>query len=131
MKKSTAVLIIITLLLLAVSGFAAYMTYHAKNENRTAYIYRGDELLYTIDLDSVSQSYTIELVSDAGHVNTVEVRKSYGSTQGEIGIISADCPDKICVKTGFIGDGVMPIVCVPNGIMIVIKDSGGQIDAQA
>lgn len=124
MKKGTVVLIIITAMLLTASGVAVYMTYHAKNENKTAYIYRSDELLYTIDLDSVEQTYTIELVSGDGHKNTVEVRR------GEIGIVSADCPDKICVKTGFIGDGVIPIVCVPNEVMIVVRDGGGQIDAQ-
>lgn len=124
MKKSTVILIIVTLLLLAASGIAAYMTYHAKNESKTALIYQGDKLIYTIDLDSVTQAYTIEIISGDGHKNTVEVRN------GKIGIISADCPDKICVNTGFIGDGVMPIVCVPNGVMIVVKDDGGQIDAQ-
>lgn len=124
MKKGTVVLIIITAMLLTASGIAAYMTYHAKNEEKIAYVYRGDELLYTIDLENVEQIYTIELISDDGHKNTMEVRR------GEIGIISANCPDKICVKTGFIGDGVMPIVCVPNEVMIVVRDGGGQIDAQ-
>lgn len=124
MKRTTKILIIVTAVLFAVSGGAAYYSLNVNKDSKVAYIYQNGELLYQIDLETVVQSYTIEIVSDDGDVNVVCVRK------GEIGMLSADCPDKLCVKTGFIGDGVLPVVCVPNGITIIVKSDGGKVDAQ-
>lgn len=126
MKKHRSFIILaaVTLLIAILSGAAAYYSYNRKNVNKTAYIYQDDKLLYTIDLNAVQQPYTIEISCGNG-TNTVQVR------QGEIGVVSADCPDKTCVKTGFIGDGAMPVICVPHGLMIVVRDeNGGAVDAQ-
>lgn len=126
MKKHRSFIILaaVTLLIALLSGAAAYYSYNRKNVNKTAYIYQNDKLLYTIDLNAVQQPYTIEISCEDGS-NTVEVHS------GKIGVISADCPDKTCVKTGFIGDGMVPVICVPHGLMIVVRDeSGGAVDAQ-
>ena len=40
---------------------------------------------------------------------------------GKIAIIEADCPDKICVKTGAISKVGAVIACVPHNILILIK----------
>ena len=40
--------------------------------------------------------------------------------------MSADCPDKLCVKQGFIDRPVLPIACLPNRLVIRLcpaKDS--------
>lgn len=126
MKKhrSFVILAAVTLLLLLLSGAAAYYSYNRKNTGKIAYIYQDDKLLYTIDLNAVEDPYTIEISCESG-TNTVEVHS------GKIGVTSADCPDKTCVKTGFIGDGMMPVICVPHGLMIVVRDeNGGAVDAQ-
>ncbi len=122
--RSFIILAAVTLLIAILSGAAAYYSYNRKNVNKTAYIYQDDKLLYTIDLNAVQQPYTIEISCEDG-TNTVEVHS------GKIGVISADCPDKTCVKTGFIGDGMVPVICVPHGLMIVVRDEdGGAVDAQ-
>ncbi len=36
----------------------------------------------------------------------------------EVRVLEADCPNKICVKTGWIKNGNEYIACVPNGILI-------------
>ena len=44
----------------------------------------------------------------------------------------ASCPDKICVDRGWIDNGVIPIVCLPNKLTIEIRggvDKADQIDA--
>lgn len=121
--KSTVILAFVTLLIFVVSGAAAWYSYHKSNADKTAYIYHGDELLYTIDLNAVTEPYTIEINTEDGS-NTVEVHS------GAIGVTDADCPDRICVDTGFIGDGAMPVICVPHKLMIVVRDRGGDVDAQ-
>ena len=126
MKKHRSFIILaaVTLLLLLLSGAAAYYSYNRKNTDKIAYIYQDDNLLYTIDLNAVKDPYTIEISCEEG-TNTVEVHS------GKIGVVSADCPDKTCVKTGFIGNGMVPVICVPHGLMIVVRDeSGGAVDAQ-
>ncbi|MEG2858121.1 MAG: NusG domain II-containing protein, partial [Clostridia bacterium] len=40
---------------------------------------------------------------------------------GRIRILESDCPDKICVKTGWISRGGQTIACVPLGIVITIS----------
>ena len=39
---------------------------------------------------------------------------------------SANCPDKLCVKQGVIRDSTVPIVCLPNKVVVRIegRDSG-------
>ena len=41
---------------------------------------------------------------------------------GGVSMISADCPDKLCMKRGRISGGDLPIVCLPNRVVISIED---------
>ena len=36
----------------------------------------------------------------------------------KVRVLEADCPNKICVKTGWIKNGNENIACVPNGVLI-------------
>ncbi len=47
---------------------------------------------------------------------------------GSIRVIEADCPDKVCVQTGAISRGTVPIICLPHRLEIVIF-SENDIDA--
>ncbi len=54
---------------------------------------------------------------------------SYEIKDGEIAIISSDCPDKVCIDDGFISLGGQKIVCLPNKTVISIpRDSDDDID---
>lgn len=81
----------------------------------TADIYQSGELLTSIDLSAVSQPYTFTVTGENGCTNEIEVRPD------EIGIISADCPDKLCVHQGFISDSRLPITCLPNRLVIQLR----------
>ena len=43
---------------------------------------------------------------------------------GRIRISDANCPDHVCVDTGWISDGVIPIVCLPHQLVIRIEGGG-------
>lgn len=90
---------------------------------KTAEILQNGEIIRTLDLESVGEPYEFEVVSSDGGYNTVRVE------QGKIAVTDADCPDKICVRQGFIESGTLPIVCLPHRLSIVIKDDGSDIDA--
>ena len=119
MKKgiSTKVLIIICAVLIVASAAAAYFVFAGKS-GRTAEVSVDGEVLYTIDLDTVSQPYTIEL---SGNTLLVE-------TEG-VTVIAADCPDKLCMHAGRLESGALPITCLPNRVVIRLTAEDGSIDA--
>jgi hypothetical protein len=121
MSKKNKILIFVTLLLLVVLTYFSYIIYNKKINNKIAKIYQDGKLIYEINLDKVEEAYTIKIDGDKEHYNIVEVRK------GEIGIIEASCPDKVCVNMGFVSDGLLPITCLPNKLIIEIE--GGEESA--
>ncbi len=44
---------------------------------------------------------------------------------GRIRAVSAECPDHICVKSGFASPG-RPIVCAPNGVSVTVTGIRGE-----
>lgn len=67
------------------------------------------KVLYELDLNSVSEPYDIT-VEYNGHFNIVRVE------HGNIYVLSADCPDKLCMHQANIN--MAPIVCLPNKLII-------------
>ena len=81
------------------------------------------ELIQEIDLEQVGASFTFTVTGEEGLTNTILVE------QGRIRVEEADCPDQICVNQGFISDGTVPIVCLPNHLVIEIVGGGEAFDA--
>lgn len=110
---------LVAVAVLAAAGIAVWLVMkNAPTENPTAEIYQNGELIRVLPL-SEDCEFTISCTEGS---NTVTVR------DGAIMISSADCPDKVCVKTGAISGGAVPIVCLPHRLEIRVK-SGDSIDA--
>ncbi len=121
MKISTKTLIILFSAIILVCIAFIIIGSSIDYEERIAKIYKNGELLYKIELNSVTTPYTIDL---DGNVILVK--------PGQISMQSADCPDKLCVHMGAISNGLRPIVCLPNRVTItVVGESGGEFDAVA
>lgn len=88
-----------------------------------AYIYSSGELVRTIDLSLIQESNQFTVSSASGGKNIIEVRP------GAIGILSADCPDKLCVHQGFLSEPLFPLVCLPNQLVIEIRDGSDTPDS--
>lgn len=115
-------IILITLLgltaLLCILWITAQLPNNGSSESgnrRWADIYQNGDLLESIALDEVVAPYTFTLTGDNGCTNEIQVRP------GSIGILSADCPDKLCVHQGFIDSTLLPITCLPNRLVIQIR----------
>ena len=80
-------------------------------------IYQNGSLLQSICLTSVEEPYTFTVTGEGNVTNEIEVRN------GSIGIISASCPDKLCVHQGFISGSLLPITCLPNRLVIQVRES--------
>ncbi|MCL2071364.1 MAG: NusG domain II-containing protein [Oscillospiraceae bacterium] len=85
-----------------------------KFENPVAQIYQNGELLHNKVPLLQNQDFPL-------NGNLVQVRN------GKIGITEASCPDKICVKTGFV-NGVIPVICLPNRVEVRIANHKSDID---
>jgi len=91
-----------------------------------ARIYKDSKLTETVNLAEITGSFTITVEGsvDARGENDFNVIEA---ERGRIRMLKADCPDGICKRQGWISGGVMPIVCLPNRVVITLE--GGESDA--
>lgn len=106
-------LIIITLLL-AVSAviFGVYSIISGSMDNVQAEILVDGKVVKTISLDE-DKVFSLPEKSNI----LFEIK------DGAIRFSQSDCPDKICVNTGFINKAMQTAVCLPNGISVRIVGS--------
>lgn len=88
-----------------------------------ARVEQDGELIREIDLSEVTEPYEFAVEAENGK-NTVRVEP------GRIAVVKADCPDKVCVRTGYIENGTVPIVCLPHRLAITVTGDG-EYDAVA
>lgn len=69
---------------------------------------------YTLLISAVKEPYEIK-IGDEDMYNIIKIQHN------EISIIEASCKDKICINTGKINNGMTPIVCLPNKVIIEIE----------
>ena len=79
----------------------------------TARVWLDGEIIREIDLGSVVIPSEFDITTELG---TNRVRVEHGSIQ----VVSADCPDQVCVDMGPISGGYVPIACVPHELVIDI-----------
>ena len=116
-KRAVFILILIVILSAAAIVLRGVLTQNAK----TAVIYQNGEIIREINLDGIDVPIEFTIEGDNGQTNDVRAEK------GRIRIESASCPDKICVHQGWIENGVVPIVCLPNKVTIEIR---GNVDSE-
>ena len=122
MSKSTK-WVLALLAAAAVLSTAALVIPPKQEENPVARITLDGELVKEIKLNQVGASFSFTVTGASGLTNTILVEK------GRIRVEEADCPDQICVDQGFISDGTVPIVCLPNHLVIEIAGGGEAFDA--
>lgn len=89
-----------------------------KSPSPTARVVVDGETVRTVDL-SVDGEFDVE--TEDGGFNRISVK------DGKIAVTEANCPDKLCVRRGYVGGGV-PIVCLPHRLSVEFGDGGG-VDA--
>ena len=120
-KKNTrtAALSVTAFLVLVTAACLLYLLVLDKSpQDYVAEIYQDGSLIYSIPLNTVQSTYILDVERKEGGHNRIEIR------QGSIGIIWADCPDKLCVRQGFIHNASIPITCLPNSLVIRLTPTG-------
>ena len=120
-KTRIWVFLILAILVLAAAASALVLTRPAPGT--VAEITVDGELLRTVDLSKVTEPERFTVTTDRGE-NVILLEP------GRICVESADCPDQICVKAGWLADSAAPIVCLPHRLVIEL---GGEteLDAEA
>lgn len=112
LKRRALLLSAFVLFLCLLSCLLIFLRRGEAPEKLTARIYQDGLLMQSIDLHAVTQPYTITISAPDGGYNTLEIRPD------AIGIIDADCPDRLCIATGFASSTRLPIVCLPHRLVI-------------
>ncbi len=108
--------------LVVITGITAFALLRSADvSDPAAEIYLDGKLHKTVPL---SQNTEFTVNSEYGS-NTILV------SDGKIAVVDADCPDKVCISSGAISGGMVPIICLPHRLEIrIISTNEENIDAQ-
>lgn len=112
-RRMDFILIAVVLAAALISAAFVYMTHN-----------KGDMAVINVDGNviselSLSENTTITVEGYQGGSNVVSI------IDGKAYVSEADCPDKICVKTGGISRAGEAIVCLPHRVVVEIKSGNG------
>jgi hypothetical protein len=112
MSKKLKVLIAVVVVVLVLSIVGTVVVLQPSN-SQWVEIVQGNEVLYTINL-ATAKDQDIDIEYNGSH-NVVTI------SNGEIYVSSADCNDHTCVNMGVLKSSSLPIVCLPNRLIIRFK----------
>ena len=93
------------------------------SDSLIAVVTRDGKRMAEIDLNEVQESQYIKF--EDGIKLTVEAEK------GRIRVQDADCPDKICVKYGWLTKPGDQAICMPSKTIVTIKGEGKMVSLLA
>ncbi len=122
-RTRTWVLGIAAVLLLSAAAAIALRSRPASGT--VANLYLDGECIRSVDLSKVEEAEIFTVTCDEG-VNSILIEP------GRICVLTADCPDQVCVASGWLSDSAAPIICLPHRLVIRLEaaadGSGAQID---
>ncbi len=113
--RKAAILTAAFLLLTCLTSIGSLLLPASDDAQYAADIFQNGKLIMSIPLNEETEERIFTVKGENGCVNEIEVRP------GSIGIPSADCPDRLCVRQGFISDTKLPITCLPNRLVIQLR----------
>ena len=119
-KLKNDILLICALLLLALAAWGVLRL--TREQGGEVIVTVDGELTATIPL---TVEATLPVGEGKGFLNVVEVRN------GRVRVAEADCPDKLCVRQGWISYDGESIVCLPHKLVVTVRGTGGDLDAVA
>lgn len=109
--------VFLTILILAAVSFFL-VSVKPSGGKLTAVVTQNGFELYRIGLDEVTDRIELEIGGTYQELLAAE--------NGRIRFEKANCPDQICVNTGWISRPGQVAVCVPAGVIVKITGDGGK-----
>ncbi len=122
LKKGDALIgiVLVSLVLVSFGGLKAYKHFFGSS-GHIAVIIQDGRVLRSMNLDSDLVAETIKVDGKYKHLIIVE--------PGRIRFSEADCPGRICVRTGWLEEAGDTAVCIPDKIIIKVRGRADSIDA--
>jgi hypothetical protein len=115
--------ITVALLSLVLISFAVLYLLQSRpaGEDLTLEIYKNGRLYRKIAMSGATNE-EIKVADPDGHYNVVELK------DGRVRVKEADCPNQICVRTGWLSKPGQISFCAPNKLKVVVKDQSNKVD---
>lgn len=110
--KQTKFWVILIAIILLLSIVASIMIFSSHSDFNYVSIYQNGKLIERINLDTVTLPYDIIIHANENDYNVITVEPC------RICVSDASCPDRVCINTGWLSNGNIPIVCLPNELVI-------------
>ncbi len=118
--KTKRILFILAAAVFLISGIISVYLLFLRPKPEKVRITSDGETLYV--LEPAREEDRLITVEYEGRENVIEIK------DGRVHMLKADCPDHICIETGWLDNG-LPIICLPNRLVIEYED--GRTDAAA
>ncbi|MDD4237270.1 MAG: NusG domain II-containing protein [Desulfotomaculaceae bacterium] len=103
-------------------GFLYLAQHRPAGEGLTIEIHKNGQLYRQMPLSEAADE-EIKITDSEGHYNVVEIK------DGQVRVKEADCPNQICVKTGWLSKTGQISFCAPNKLKVIIKGESNGVDA--
>ena len=110
------------LALLVLAGAAYGILRLTREPGNEAAVTVDGQLVLTVPL---TREATVTVGENRGFRNVVEV------SGGRVRVLDADCPDRLCVRQGWIRYSGESIVCLPHKLVVTVRGSEHDLDAVA
>ena len=107
---------LLALLLLALAVFFGARRFAPAGE--TVLVEQNGEAVFSARLADLAEPQVLEIGGTAVEVSRRGAR-----------FLESDCPDRLCVKAGFLSRAGESAVCLPNRVSVRITGRGGTVDA--
>ncbi len=104
---------------LALGGSLLWLARPQTGERLVAAITVGEETVRTIDL-SRAEDQKFSILEETGKPVTFEIRDH------AIRFLESDCPDKVCINTGFLKNDLDVACCLPNQTAVLVTKEGSK-----
>lgn len=122
LTKRAIILIILIGVIMTLSVIFIIISGRYSSDRKTATIYVDGSVYMTIDLLS-SDDTIIEVTNSKGNINHIQIKDH------NIRMLDSDCKNGLCVSQGWADNSLVPIVCLPNNVVIItgskITENGG------
>lgn len=138
-QKSAEFILTAVLILTAVISLALILI-PGKEKAKSVTVISGGQTVKTIDMTGLSGEMILTVfpgtadrpprVSE-GVALTDEPHNTIRIAEAGVCIIDSDCRERICISQGVVSTPGVPLVCLPNRLIVVINgEKEGSVDAQ-
>lgn len=101
------------------TAIVLYILFNSFSEKgNTVIVKQGSDVIKTVNLDTLSEPYVIEFDGEYPCTVTIDKDGAYFS--------KAECPDKVCLKTGKISRTGQTAVCLPAKVSLIVTGSDAE-----